>query len=109
MRAIKRSLEEWYGLFRGGVRKVRILSVQPPPGWLFRHDAGVSLELTGKDGQTKQVQREFPVPRMQALMWQVGKRAPGAQAVGPVAQSFQSHLQKQFDRAVSLMNRRRAA
>jgi hypothetical protein len=41
-------------------------------------------------------------------MWQVGKRAPGAQAVGPVAQSFQSHLQKQLDRAVSLMKRRRA-
>jgi hypothetical protein len=108
-RAIKRGFQEWYGLLRGGVTKVRILSVEAPPGWLFNHDATVTLELHGKEGQAKTVQREFPVPRVQALVWQLGKRAPGAAKAGPLAQRFRARLQVQLDRAVELMNRRRAA
>jgi hypothetical protein len=76
LRRIKGTFDSWHDIFRGGPHRVRIVSIEPPQGVIFNHDATVTLEIEGQGGAKKQVQREVPVPRMQALLWRLGQRLP---------------------------------
>jgi hypothetical protein len=74
---VRNSIREWTGLLSGGgPDSVRVVNVEPPQGWLFNREASITLELKGKDGTTKQVQKGMPVPIPQAIMWRLAGRVP---------------------------------
>ena len=74
---VRNSIREWTGLISGGgPESVRVIGVEPPQGWLFNREANITLELKGKDGITKQVQRGMAVPIPQAIMWRLAGRVP---------------------------------
>lgn len=76
-RRVYRSAREWASLAKGGgPQSVRIVSVQPPKGVFFNHDAVVTLEVTGDDGTTKRLDRDLPVAIPQAAMWKLAGRVP---------------------------------
>ena len=74
---VRNSIREWTGLLSGGgPDSVHVVGVEPPQGWLFNREANITLELKGKDGTTKQVQRGMTVPIPQAIMWRLAGRVP---------------------------------
>ena len=74
---VRNSIRDWTGLLSGGgPESVRVIGVEPPQGWLFNREADITLELKGKDGITKQVQRGMAVPIPQAIMWRLAGRVP---------------------------------
>lgn len=77
VRDIYRSLKQWKGLFDdGGPDKARVVSLEPPKGFLFRRNATVTLEVE-KAGEAKQrVDQSVPVPIPQAFLWRVLGRVP---------------------------------
>lgn len=76
-RSVRDSIREWRSLISGGgPESVRVVGIEPPQGFLFNRDATVTLEIRGRDGATKQVQRGIPVPPPQAFLWRVAGRIP---------------------------------
>jgi len=77
VRNVRDSVREWRSLFSGGgPDSVRVVRVEPPQGWLLDRDARVTLEVQGRDGLTKQVEKGLPIPIPQALMWRLAGRVP---------------------------------
>lgn len=68
-RGIHDSIREWLALITSGPESVRVVAVEPPQGVLFNRDASITLEVHGRDGTTKQLQKGFPVPPLQAFLW----------------------------------------
>jgi len=77
VRDIYQSLKQWKGLFDdGGPDRARVVSLEPPKGFLFRRNATVTLEVE-KAGEPKQrVDQSVPVPIPQAFLWRVLGRVP---------------------------------
>jgi hypothetical protein len=70
------SMRGWLRLFRSGAKSVKLVSVEPPRGFILRREAKVRLEVEGADGQSKQVEREIRIPIPQAFMWRVAGHVP---------------------------------
>jgi hypothetical protein len=66
------SAQEWIGLFtEGRPRSLRLVSVEPPRGFVFSPDATVTLEIEGGGGTTRQHEQGVPVPRLYAFFWKL--------------------------------------
>lgn len=75
-RELYRSLKEWRELFRdGGPDSMRVKALEPPPGFLLRRDATVTMSVE-KDGRERTVERAIPVPVTHALLWRTLGRIP---------------------------------
>ena len=68
-RSVHDSIREWLALITSGPESVRVVAVEPPQGFLFHRDASITLEVRGRDGTTKQLQKGLPVPPLQAFLW----------------------------------------
>jgi hypothetical protein len=76
-RRVRDSMREWRSLVSGGgPESVRVVSVEPPRGFIFNRDATVTLEVGGRGGTAKRVQRGIGVPIPQAFMWRMAGRIP---------------------------------
>jgi hypothetical protein len=74
---LRNQIREWASLLSGGgPESIRVVGFEPPQGWLFNRDATIKLEVRGKDGTTKQVERGIPIPPIQAFLWRVAGRVP---------------------------------
>jgi hypothetical protein len=74
---LRNQIREWASLLSGGgPDSIRVVGFEPPQGWLFNRDATIKLEVRGKDGTTKQVERGIPIPPIQAFLWRVAGRVP---------------------------------
>lgn len=74
--ALARSVWNWVALVRSKPDSVRVVSVQPPKGFLFRRDAVVTLDVTGGEGRRGTLEHAIRVPWLQALLWRVAGRVP---------------------------------
>jgi hypothetical protein len=74
--ALAQSVWEWVQLVRSKPEHVRVVSVHPPKGFLFRREAMVTLDVQGGGGQRKTLEHRIPIPRLQAFLWRVAGRVP---------------------------------
>lgn len=78
LRRTMSAVRDWQSLLSdGGPSAINVVGVEPPQGIVFNRDTTVTLEITGKDGQTRQVQKGLRVPIPQAIMWRLAGRVPG--------------------------------
>jgi hypothetical protein len=77
VRDIYQSLKQWKGLFGdGGPDRARVVSLEPPKGFLLRRNATVTLEVVKAGEATRTVEQGVPVPIPQAFLWRVLGRVP---------------------------------
>jgi hypothetical protein len=74
--ALARSVWEWVRLIRAKPEHVKVVSVHPPKGFLFRRQAVVELDVRTEDGTLTRQEQEIPIPRLQAFLWRVVGRVP---------------------------------
>jgi hypothetical protein len=70
-RSVHDSIREWVSLVTSGPESLRVVALKPPQGIFFNRNASVTLEVRGRDGTVKHVQRGLPVPPLQAFLWRV--------------------------------------
>lgn len=70
------SMRGWRRLFRSGAKSVKLVSVEPPRGFVLRREAKVTLEVEGADGHSKQIERQITIPVPQAFLWRVAGWVP---------------------------------
>ena len=69
---LKNAAQEWIALFaEGRPRSLRLVSVEPPKGFVLSPDATVTLEVEGGAGTTRRHERAVPVPRLYAFWWKL--------------------------------------
>jgi hypothetical protein len=69
---LKNSAQEWIALFsEGRPRSLRLVSVEPPRGFILNPDATVTLEVESKSGTPKVHEQGVPVPRLYAFFWKL--------------------------------------
>lgn len=69
---LKNSAQSWIALFaEGRPRSLRLVSVEPPKGFILNPDATVTLEVESKSGTPKVHEQGVPVPRLYAFFWKL--------------------------------------
>lgn len=77
-RGIWRTVRDWASLLSDGVpRSIRLISIEPPAGWLLNRDATVEVEVTGSTGRKLRHTQEVPIPPLQAFAWRKAGVVPG--------------------------------
>jgi hypothetical protein len=74
--ALARSVWNWVALVRSKPDSVRVVSVEPPKGFLFRRDAVVTLDVSGGEGRRETLEHEIRIPWLQAILWRLAGRVP---------------------------------
>lgn len=72
---LARSVWEWVQLVRSKPDSVRVVSVQPPKGFIIRRDAVVTLDVAA-EGARKTIEQTIPIPWLQALIWRAAGKVP---------------------------------
>jgi hypothetical protein len=69
---LRNAARDWISLFaEGRPRSLRLVSVEPPKGFILNPDATVTLEVEGGAGTTRHHEQGVPVPRLYAFFWKL--------------------------------------